>query len=63
MKIVADSVSDMSENVAQELDITILPLLLRFGKEIYRDGIYLSSEEFYQNLVTGKTFFIRLSPR
>ena len=51
-----DSVSDVPAALAQELDITVLPILIRFGEEVYRDGIDLSPDEFYQKLVSRKDF-------
>jgi fatty acid-binding protein DegV len=40
----------------RNLDITVLPILVRFGEEVYRDGVDLSSDEFYQKLVSRKDF-------
>ena len=56
VKIVTDSVSDLPPDLAQELDITVLPILVRFGEEVYRDGIDISPEEFYQKLMSKKDF-------
>ena len=56
VKIVTDSVSDVPPKVAQELGITILPLYVHFGSESYRDGVDLSTEEFYHKLISSKTF-------
>lgn len=55
-KIVTDSVSDIPPDLARELGITVLPLLVRFGAEAYRDGVDLSSNEFYQKLISQKDF-------
>ena len=51
VRIVTDSVSDLPPQVAQELGITIVPLHVRFGDQVYRDGIDLTTEQFYQKLV------------
>lgn len=56
VKIVTDSVSDIPPQIARELDITVLPILIRFGEEVYRDGVDLSSDEFYQKLIARKGF-------
>ncbi len=56
VKIVTDSVSDIPAKVARELGITIVPLYVRFGSEVYRDGVELSSEEFYRKLTTSRIF-------
>ncbi|MFC1902189.1 DegV family protein, partial [Chloroflexota bacterium] len=50
VKIVTDSVSDISEAVAMELGITVVPLNVVFGSEIYRDGVDLTTDEFYSKL-------------
>ena len=55
VKIVTDSVSDLPSGVANELGITVVPLNVRFGTEVYRDGIDLTTEQFYQKLVHSKT--------
>ena len=51
IKIVTDSSSDIPPEIARELDITIVPLSLRFGAQTYRDGIDIMPEEFYRRLV------------
>jgi DegV family protein with EDD domain len=50
VKIVTDSVSDISPPIASELGITVVPLNVVFGHEIYRDGVDLTTEEFYRKL-------------
>jgi DegV family protein with EDD domain len=50
VKIVTDSVSDISSAIASELGITVVPLNVVFGNEIYRDGVDLTTGEFYQKL-------------
>jgi len=55
VKIVTDSTSDIPPKIAHELGITVIPLYVHFGTEVYRDGVDLSAAEFYQKLVTGKS--------
>lgn len=50
VKIVTDSVADLPSQVVKELDITIIPILIRWGEELYRDGIDLTPEQFYERL-------------
>jgi len=52
--IVTDSVADLPPKVAEELGITVVPLIVRFGTEVYRDGLDLSPDQFYQKLRTGR---------
>ena len=50
VKIVTDSSVDLSPKLAEELGITVVPLYVRFGNEVYRDQIDISADEFYQRL-------------
>jgi DegV family protein with EDD domain len=50
VKIVTDSVADIPPDIIRELDITVIPVLLRFGEEIYRDGIDMTTDQFYERL-------------
>ncbi len=52
VRIVTDSVADLPPQIVKELGITVIPLNVRFGEEVYRDGIDLTSEQFYQRLTT-----------
>jgi DegV family protein with EDD domain len=54
VKIVTDSVSDIPPHVVQELGITVIPVLVRFGEEVYRDGIDMTTDQFYERLVHSK---------
>lgn len=53
VKIVTDSTADLPVQLAQELGITVVPVYLRFGDKVYRDGVDISHDEFYQKLVEG----------
>ena len=50
IKIVTDSTADLSPELAQELEITVVPLYLRFGEKVYRDGVDIGADEFYEKL-------------
>jgi DegV family protein with EDD domain len=54
VKVVTDSCSDITPQLARELGITVVPLYVQFGNETYRDNVDLSTEEFYQKLETSK---------
>jgi DegV family protein with EDD domain len=54
VKIVTDSVADLPSQVVKELDITVVPILIRWGEELYRDGIDLTAEQFYERLKRSK---------
>ncbi len=53
-----DSTSDIPQEKAQALGITIVPLTVFFGEEAYLDGIELANAGFYEKLQTSK-----VSPR
>jgi DegV family protein with EDD domain len=48
--IVTDSIADLPRHIADELGITVIPLIVRFGTDVYHDGLDLSSDQFYENL-------------
>lgn len=54
VKIVIDSSSDISEKEAQELGITMIPMIVSFGEEEYFDGVNLLPDEFYEKLQASK---------
>jgi len=54
VRIVTDSVADLPPQVVEELGITVIPLNVRFGEKVYRDGIDLTAEEFYDKLKHSK---------
>jgi DegV family protein with EDD domain len=54
VKIVTDSTSDMPSEVAKELGITVVPLYVHFGSEAYRDGVDLTTDDFYPRMVASE---------
>jgi DegV family protein with EDD domain len=52
VKIVTDTLADITGNLIDELGITVIPLYVRFGEEIFRDRVDITSEEFYHRLLT-----------
>ena len=56
VKVITDSVADIPPNVVKELGITVIPVLVRFGEEVYRDGIDITTDQFYDRLVHSKFF-------
>ena len=52
--VVTDSVADLPPQVAEEFGITVVPLVVRFGTELYRDGLDLDPDQFYGKLKTSK---------
>ena len=55
VRIITDSLGDLPSEVAQELGITVIPLFVHFGSEVYHDGVDLTTEQFYHKLMQSKT--------
>ena len=47
VKIVTDSSADLPAGVAGELGISVVPLYVRFGEDVYREQIEITADEFY----------------
>lgn len=50
IKIITDSVSDIPKDIAEKLNITVVPLSVHFGSTSYRDGVDLTTDEFFEKL-------------
>ena len=53
VKIVTDSLSDITSDLAQELGVTVVPLTVLFGHETFLDRVTITTDEFYHRLVHG----------
>jgi len=53
VKIVTDSLSDITSDIAEGLGITIVPLTVIFGRESFLDRVTMSTDEFYDRLIHG----------
>lgn len=53
VRVVTDSTANLSPSLAEELAITVVPLLVLFGHEALRDGIDLTTEEFFARLTAS----------
>ena len=50
IKIVTDSTADLPLQLAKDLGITVVPVYLRFGDEVFRDRVDISEDAFYHRL-------------
>ena len=50
LRIATDSTADVPAALAAELQIAVIPCQVFWGNEIYRDGVDLPPQEFYQKL-------------
>jgi DegV family protein with EDD domain len=50
IRIVTDSTADIPESLANELGITVVPLYIHFGDQVFRAGRDISNDQFYRRL-------------
>ena len=56
VKIVTDSLSDITSDLAEELGITVIPLTVLFGHESFLDRVTITTDEFYYRLTHNTTW-------
>ena len=54
IRIITDSTSDITQAMAGELGIDVLPLTVSFGNDDYTDGVTITLSEFYNKLREAK---------
>ncbi len=52
--VVTDSVANLPPELVERYDITVIPLLVAFGREVFRDGVDMTSAQFYHRLREDK---------
>ena len=62
VKIVTDSLSDVTSDIAQGLGITVVPLTVTFGKESFIDRVTITTDEFYYKLTHDPNWPITTQP-
>lgn len=55
VRVVTDSTADIPPALAEELGVTVVPLFVMFGDEVFRDGIDLTAEDFFRRLRSSST--------
>ncbi len=50
VKIITDSLSDITSDLAKELGVTVVPLTVLFGHETFLDRVTITTDEFYHRL-------------
>lgn len=56
VRIVTDSTSDITADLASELGITVIPLTVFFGRSSFLDRVEMSTDEFYRRLAQESLF-------
>lgn len=51
IRIVTDSSADLPAHIAEGFEVHVIPLLVSFGANTYREGIDISNDQFYKRLV------------
>ena len=54
IKIVVDSISDMPSELINKYGINVMPLIVRFGEDEYKDGVELKADDFYKRVASGE---------
>jgi DegV family protein with EDD domain len=54
LHLVTDSTSDLLADGARALNVTVVPLTVRFGEEQLRDGVDIDSSTFYRRLAASQ---------
>jgi len=54
IRIITDSTADFPQNEAQALGLRVIPLQVNIDGEMYRDGLDLEPESFYEMLAEAK---------
>jgi DegV family protein with EDD domain len=62
VKIITDSLGDIPAEQAEELGITVIPINVIFGNINYRDGVDLTTDQFYDKLSAGKIYPATIVP-
>lgn len=55
IKIIIDSASDITQEEAEKKGIRMIPLEVRFGDEVYLDGVNLMPQQFLEKLIESNT--------
>jgi len=62
VKVVTDSTAYLEASVAKRLGITIVPLTVCLGDEIFREGVDITAEEFFQKLDRSSAMPVAFPP-
>jgi DegV family protein with EDD domain len=52
-RVVTDSLSDITSDMAERLGVTVVPLTVLFGHQAFLDRVTITTDEFYDRLVRG----------
>ncbi|MBI3537484.1 MAG: DegV family protein, partial [Chloroflexi bacterium] len=50
VKIICDSTCDLSAEIIERLDVTVIPLTIQLGNKVLRDGVDVNKENFFARI-------------
>ncbi|AZV58599.1 DegV family protein [Clostridium sp. AWRP] len=56
IKIITDSTADLPEYILKKYDVEVLPLIINFGEESYRDGIDIDTYSLFNKMENSNIF-------
>lgn len=56
IKIITDSTCDLPVEVTKQYDLEVLPLIVNFGEESYKDGVDINLKEFLDKMYNSDVF-------
>ncbi|MDP6500957.1 MAG: DegV family protein [Dehalococcoidales bacterium] len=56
VRIITDSLSDITSDLAEKLGVTVVPLTVVFGHETFLDRVTITTDQFYDRLVNGSVW-------
>lgn len=56
IKIITDSAADLPQEIINDYDITVLPLLVTYNDEVYEDGVTMKPEKLLNDMRGGRTY-------
>jgi DegV family protein with EDD domain len=62
IRIIADTLSDLPQEIVDAYNISLIPLHIHFGQEVYRDRIDLDGNEFFTRLASAPKLPTTSSP-
>jgi fatty acid-binding protein DegV len=63
VRIVTDSTSHIPAEVARQLQISVVPMYVHFGTDVYRGGVELRPDDFCSKLIASRTFPTTSAPK
>ncbi|MFA5308255.1 MAG: DegV family protein [Dehalococcoidales bacterium] len=54
IQVITDSTSDIPQELATELGIRVIPIYVRFGDRLLRDGVDIKTDEFFRLLTDSR---------